>query len=60
MTMFSLRDNLIAKQGVNNTDAIKHHLSQAYELIKANPSLRAHKYRVNPNNPNALAPSNMG
>lgn len=52
--MFSLRQNLIEKQGVTLESSVKMHLAHVGEAIKANPKLRAHRYRVNENNPNAI------
>lgn len=50
--MFSLRQSLIEKQGVTLESSVKAHIQYVSEAIKANPKLRAHRYRVNPDNPN--------
>lgn len=50
--MFSLRKNLIEKQGVTLEESVKQHLKNCLDAIKATPTLRAHRYRVNPTVPN--------
>lgn len=53
---FSLRESLI-NQGVTTEQAIREHMCLCHKLQAANPALRAHRYKVNPNVPNdASAP----
>lgn len=50
--MFSLRQNLIEKQGVTDEQSVKQHLKNCLMCIQVDPKLRAHRYRVNVNVPN--------
>jgi hypothetical protein len=53
---FSLRASLL-DNGVTTEDAVRSHLAHVHQLITVHPSLRATRYRVNPNNPNIVNPA---
>jgi hypothetical protein len=52
--MFSLRQSLIEQQGVTLETSVKAHCLLVHEMIKRNATLRANRYRVNPDNPNSI------
>ncbi len=51
---FSLRRHL-ESLGVTTEEAMRAHLAHVYHLIQVLPTLRAVRYRINMDNPNAVS-----